>query len=100
MLTFTEPKTGRTQEVGENEAVRIAVLRRLGWREGPPKPPPVATVTVEQEFEPDKLGSAVLSITEMPVGGATEDVALELPDPDDALELLVEEKPTGKSKKA
>lgn len=33
MLTFQEPKTGRTQQVGENERVRISTLKRLGWKQ-------------------------------------------------------------------
>jgi hypothetical protein len=32
-LTFHNPKTKQTQEVGENETVKLSVLRRLGWQQ-------------------------------------------------------------------
>lgn len=103
MLTFTEPKTGRTQQVGENERVRISTLKRLGWKQttGAPETAPAddeATVTVAQELEPDEAGDAVLSVTEIPVEGADEDVTLDLPDPDDTQEMPAD-KPASKSKK-
>lgn len=101
MLTFTEPKTGRTQQVGENESVRIKTLKRLGWKQttGTQETAPAddeATVTVAQELEPDEAGDAVLSVTEIPVEG-DKDVTLALPDPDDTQELPAE-KPASKSK--
>lgn len=32
-LTFRNPKTKQTQEVGENETVKQGILKRLGWKQ-------------------------------------------------------------------
>ena len=38
-MTYRNPQTGQTQQVGENETVRRGILERLGWRVAGDKAP-------------------------------------------------------------
>lgn len=99
MLTFTEPKTGRTQQVGENERVRISTLKRLGWKQAANAP--AGVVTIEEELAPAEVGDAVLAVTEIPVEAVdpdSDDLSLDLDEAEAAHTEGVTEavKPKGK----
>lgn len=79
MLTFSEPKTGRTQQVGENEIARAKILKRLGWKQV--EDAPAGVVTIEEELAPAQVGDPVLAVTEIPVEAVDpdgDDVSLNL----------------------
>lgn len=103
MLIFTELKTGRTQQVGENERVRIATLKRLGWKQvtGAPEAAPAGVVTIEEELAPEQVGDAVLAVTEIPVEAVdpdSDDVSLDLDEAEAAHTEGVTETEKSKSK--
>lgn len=100
-ITFQEPKTGRTQQVGENERVRISTLKRLGWKQV--KDAPAGVVTIEEELAPAKVGDPVLAVTEIPVEAVapdSDDVSLNLDEAEAAHTegLAEDEKPMSKKK--
>ena len=55
MMTYRNPQTGQTQQVGENETVRRGILERLGWRVAGDKAPAAEKPAEEvKEEEPKK----------------------------------------------
>lgn len=68
-LTFQQPKTKRTQEVFGNETVKIATLKRLGWKQVEPQ-------TGEQQVEPQgttEQQPTPQGVTEQPESAKTPD---------------------------
>ena len=61
MMTYRNPQTGQTQQVGENETVRRGILERLGWRVAGDKAPaaekPAEAAKPAKTEEPQKLPS-------------------------------------------
>lgn len=81
MLTFQEPKTGRTQQIGENEIARAKILKRLGWKQV--QDAPAGVVAIEEELAPEQVGDPVLAVTEIPVEAVdpdSDDLSLDLDD--------------------
>lgn len=62
MMTYRNPQTKQTQEVGENESVRRSILEQLGWRavvdgESTTAEKPAAVAKPTKTEEPQKLAS-------------------------------------------
>lgn len=88
-ITFQEPKTGRMQQVGENEIARAKILKRLGWKQvvTAQEEAPAGVVTIEEELEPAQVGDPVLAVTEIPVDAVDpdgDDLSLDLDEAEDA----------------
>jgi hypothetical protein len=73
MPVLQNPKTGELAEVGIHEHERIAKLTREGWKDVSGQPITVGIVVTEELKTPNRVGDAVLVVTEKPIEDAPVD---------------------------